>query len=80
MRRISIVLAITLAGACARHTRPDSRPGVNVLRQVRQGPARVVARTASDSAVIQRICVAPDSVLSGLADCVLRNQASFRTF
>ena len=80
MRVVSFGFAALVVGACARPVHPVGPPGTDVLRQVRGGPARVTARTAADTDVVRRLCVAPDSVLAGRAECVLRNQAVFRIF
>ena len=37
-----------------------------------------VARVAMDSAEIERLCTAPDSVRAGKADCVLKDQSAPR--
>jgi hypothetical protein len=78
----------SLAG-CARPARtpaaapgevPGAPPGAALVAQLARGPVRVVARTAVDSDVVRRLCVAPDSVLSGRAACVLKAGAAFRVF
>ena len=80
MRSATLMLAALVLGACARSAHPAGPPGADVLRQLRAGPARVTARTAADSDVVRRLCVAPDSVLAGRAACELRNQAVFHIF
>ena len=80
MRSVSPLFAALVLGACARPARPTRPPGADVLRQLRAGPSRVTVRTAADSDVVRRVCVAPDSVLAGRADCVLRDQAVFHIF
>ena len=80
MRGVSLVFAALLIGACARSGRTTGHPGADVVRRLRDGPARVTARTAADSDAVRRLCVAPDSVLAGRAECVLRDQGVFHIF
>jgi hypothetical protein len=83
MRRTTLLLLLGSVAACARpprHATPrDSAQEVRALvARIASGPTRVLPRTAADSDVVRRLCAAPDSVLTGCAACVRRNQAAFR--
>ena len=66
MRSLLMILAM-LATAC-RHHPSNAQQGTAQLR---------VARAAEmDSATIERLCMHPDSVRAGRAECVLKDQSA----
>ena len=63
-RQCSLSVVLVLAAAC--HRTP--------AKAVRTLPT--AARAGMDSAEIDRLCLAPDSVRAGKADCVLKDQSA----
>ena len=59
--RLYSVLALAVA-ACA----PSGR--------THRSPANALVLTAADTAMVRRLCAAPDSVLAGQRSCELRDQ------
>jgi hypothetical protein len=85
MWHTTLLLLLGIVAACARPprhaTQRDSAQKARALvARIASGPTRVAPRTTADSEVVRRLCVAPDSVLTGRVACVLRNQAAFRVF
>jgi len=65
MRALLVILAMS-ATAC-RHTPSNA--------QQRTAQMRVAKAAEMDSATIERLCVHPDSVRAGRAECVLKDQS-----
>jgi hypothetical protein len=63
--QLALVLGIAMAGC--RASRVESTPDESTA-----------ARVATDSAAINRLCAAPDSVRAGLVACVLKDQSAPR--
>jgi hypothetical protein len=66
MRSTQLALIVLLLIACARHHSAPQRVAMQ---------ARTVSTAQLDSATIERLCMHPDSVRAGLADCVLKDQS-----
>ncbi len=68
MRRSwQLALVLGIATAACRSTRVESTPD-----------QATAARVAMDSAEINRLCIAPDSVRAGRVACVLKDQSAPR--
>ena len=74
MRTVAFAAALLLS-ACASPV-ARTRPASSVALRAKPVPGTEFR----DTAVVRRLCVAPDSVLAGRKACELRNQAAFRVF
>jgi len=67
MRSTQLAVVVLLLIACGRHHSAPQRVAMQ---------ARTVSGAKLDSATIERLCMHPDSVRAGRADCVLKDQSN----
>ena len=67
MRSTQLAVIVLLLIACGRHHSAPQRVAMQ---------ARTISTAQLDSATIERLCLHPDSVRAGRADCVLKDQST----